>query len=128
LADTNSTISRPRVPHLAHHGLERIRREEEIDEARPCDLDLGHQPRGRQMADQLLGDGAGRLSERLGHDQRQVGGEVTVACVFRRVDLQAGGPLDGTAERRGQRCQRLVQQRLQFGFHRGSRGIKARRV
>ena len=71
------------------HGGELILGEEEIDEAGTRDLDLLDDALGkREGPHQVLRDGAWRLTQPLGNDQRQVGGAVAVRGIARGFVLE----------------------------------------
>ena len=101
--------------------LLRRSRYEHVDEARAGDLNAVHQCGIRQLLDQGLGEPARWHAQRLGHDHRQVAGEVTELRILGLVDLDGFGRQGVHAEVRDQAFDRLPEQGLQLLFHRNGK-------
>ena len=105
----------PVVLPVNQHGTDDIdlgpRIEREIDEPGPGKLGLGDQRRHRQLGQQLAGNFARVLLQRLGQLHRQIGREVAVRRVARTFEVNWGV---GCSRRNA--GQRLLQELGQLGF------------
>lgn len=105
--------------HLAHDRGLGVGGEREVDEAGACDLGPGDQRGRRQLGQQQAGELARVALERLGQLQREVGGKVAVAGLFRALEQDGGG-----GQIRRHAVQRGLQQIGQEDFGIGAHGTR----
>jgi hypothetical protein len=87
-AERGSAVGLPLRQHLAETALPESRREPQVDEARPGDIDGRHVGMRAQPAGQELGDLARLARRRLGQHEGRVGRDVAVAGIARRLDRE----------------------------------------
>ena len=105
--------------------LIRDRRQMEVDESGPGDLDLCDQFAGRQRIDHRLRQLARILARGLRELQRDVGREVAVRRIARTFDFDDGQRNIGRQHLRRQRCQRGLQQLFDLDFQSATSGTKS---